>query len=275
MLNPIYTRKSPFSESPFASIEDISGFIDHVVAIVEDAIGREPVVSISFTYPDHVFPVMSQQEFREARKELPFETLTSFEVTVSDREDSDFMVGVLVHSGTGGRVGVQGRSVTRVDGVDVQVRKELERLRGARKDEARRRLGQRVETVGRLAEGTLPGVPVASISAEVARLLTLQGRPSRHTDFPALRSSASAGRWRRFANNPWTITIVGGSIAAAIAVGLVALAIFLATTASSGDSNSDESTHPQTHGATGERWSLDRVPVGVVRYSVWSRAGGS
>lgn len=246
MLNPIYTRKSPFSESPFASIEDIGGFVQHVVAVVEDAIGREPTVSISFTYPDRAFPVMSRQEFSEAENELPFETLTSFEVTVTDDDDPDFRVGVLVHPETGGRVGIQGRSVTRVDGVDVQVRKELDRLREVRDDEASRRAGERVQAVARLAEGTLPGVPVASLSAEVARILTLRGRQSRRGGSPSPQFPAGVGWWRRFANNQWTITVIGGALAAAIAVGLVALAIFFATAAFSDISSNRGSTRAQT-----------------------------
>ncbi len=105
MLNPIYTRKTPFSESPFTSIEDIKGFIDHLTVIVDDAIGHEPKVLISLTYPDHAFPGMSLQEFREAIGELSFENLTTFEVTVFDGEDPDFNVGVLV-TAEAGRIGV-------------------------------------------------------------------------------------------------------------------------------------------------------------------------
>lgn len=248
MLNPIYTRKSPVFKSPFASIEEVGAFADHLAAVLKDASGRDPDVSVSLTYPDRSFPTMSRDEFHEAEKELAFHDLMSIEVTAKDCDDSDFSVGVLVTADLGGRVGVRGRSVTRVDGVDIQVRKELDRLRETRDHEARKRLGRRVEAAGRLAEGTLPGVPVASIAAEVGRLLTLRGRSSR-TGSSAPRPPVSAGWWRRFANNPWTITIVGGAIAAAIAVGLVALAISLATSASSRDPTGSGSASPQAHRA--------------------------
>ena len=249
MLNPIHTRKTPFFGSPFASIEDIERFIDRLTVIVDDAIGHEPQISISLTYPDYAFPVMSQQEFREAMGELPFEALTTFEVTVFDGEDPDFTVGVLVTSGTG-RVSVRGRSVTRVDGVDVQVRKELNRLWEAREDENRQRQAKKVEAVGRVATNALSGVPLAPVAAEVARFLTLRGWRSRRGSAASL--PAGTGLWRRFANNPWTITIIGGAIAAAIAVGLVALVILLTTSAFSGGSGDGQSASEQTRGTVAD-----------------------
>lgn len=249
MLNPIHTRKSPLYKSPFASMEDVDEYVDHVSEIVKDAIGHEPEVSVSLTYPDRAFPMMSRQEFQEAKGELPLQDVTTLDVTISDKQDSDFGVGLLL-TAESGRVGVQGRSVTRVDGVDVQVRKELDRLREAREDEARRRQGERVEAASHLAAGVLPALPVAPIAAEAMRLLTLRAPRSRRDSAAPL--PAGANRWRRVANNPWTITIVGGAVAAAIAVGLVALVILLATSVWPGNSPGDQQSSAAQTRSTGD-----------------------
>lgn len=251
MLNPIHTRNVPLADCPFGSMDEVDEYVEHVVAVVKDAMGRQPEVSISLSYPDRSFPLMSRNEFRDAREELPFDGLTALDVNVHDDHEPDFGVDLLVTAGDGNRLSVRGRSVTRVDGVDVQVRKKLDealdRKWEARDEGVRQRRKRRADTVGRMV-ASVGAVPVGPIAAEVARLLMMRRKPAMASQPAAVPSSGS--RWRRLANNQWSIAIVGGAIAAAIAAGIVALVIFVAGLTFATGTDSAQSRVEPTHGAS-------------------------
>lgn len=216
MLNPIHTRDTPLAEWPFESMDDVDEFVARVVEVVKDAIGTEPAVIVSVTYPDRAFPAMSCDEFRGARMDLPFEALSSLMVLAHDRDDPDFAVSLdLTDEKRTAKLAVRGRSVTRVDGVDVQVRRALDKaiakIEATREAEAQRRREERADYVERITPPAPYGVPVG---AAVGALLRGAKR-KRPTHSPS--AAAKPSRWRRVLNHPWTITVVGGMVAAVCA----------------------------------------------------------
>lgn len=84
MLNPIHTRDTPLPEWPFESMDDVDEFVTRVAEAVEDAIDAEPGITVSATYPDRAFPMMTRDEFRAAHADLPFEDLASLSVQAHD-----------------------------------------------------------------------------------------------------------------------------------------------------------------------------------------------
>jgi hypothetical protein len=228
VLNPIHTRDTPLAEWPFESTDDVDEFIIRVVEVVRDAMGAEPEVSVSATYPDRAFPMMKHDEFRSARAELPFEGLSTLVIKVQDPKDPDFAVNLLLSDPPrSASLAVRGTSVTRVDGVDVQVRKALDnafaKVEASREAEAQR---HREERAGYVEQLTPPGPYGLPIGAAVGTLVRAGKRkPKRPASGAAPPRKAS--RWRRFISHPWAVEIVGGTIASAAAVGVVATIILV------------------------------------------------
>jgi hypothetical protein len=217
MLSPIHTRTTQLDRWPFQSTAEVDEFVMQVVAIVSDAMGAEPEVSISITYPDKAFPRLSHAGFREAQTELPFDQITTLETLVHDKEDPNFSVSLLLtakrHSG---RLSVRGMSVTRVDGVDIQVKKELDRgfarIQLLQDEEARHRREKQANYVEKVVPAAPFGLPVGAVIGEMIRAVK-RARPA-----PNLATGTAApskpGRLRRFVNHPWTINVVGGLVVA-------------------------------------------------------------
>jgi hypothetical protein len=219
MLKPIHTRDTPLMEWPFESMDDVDEFMARVVEVVKDAIDAEPEVIVSATYPDRVFPTMTRDEFRDVRTDLSFEDLSSLVVQAHDREDPDFAVSlVLTDEKRDARLTVRGRSVTRVDGVDVQVRRALDKaiakVEATREAEAQRRREERADYVERVAPSAPYGVPIGAAVGALVRGV----KRKRSTAGPTV--ATRFGRWRRALNNPWTVAFVGG-IATSIGAGVV------------------------------------------------------
>lgn len=224
MLNPIHTRDTPLAEWPFESMDDVDEFVARVVEVVRDAIDAEPEVVVSATYPDRAFPTLTREELRDARADLPFEDLSSLVVQAHDREDPDFAVSlVLTDERRGAKLAVCGTSVTRVDGVDVQVRRALDKaiakIEATREAEAQRRREERADYVERVTPPAPYGVPIGAAVGALVR------GAKRKRPAPGPSAVAKPSRWRRALNHPWTVTVVGGIIAA-VGAG-VALALIL------------------------------------------------
>jgi hypothetical protein len=216
VLNPIHTRDTQLAEWPFESMDDVDEFVVRVTEIVKDAIDAEPEVTVSVTYPDRAFSAMTYDDFRNACTDLPFEGLSSLVIRAYDRKDLDFAVDlILADDKRTAQLAIRGRSVTRVDGVDLQVGgmldKAIEKIETSRQADARRRRKERADYVERIMPPAPFGVP---IGAAVGTLL--RSAPRRHQ---AQGSSAAAkpGRWHRVLNHPWTVTVVGGIVAAVCA----------------------------------------------------------
>lgn len=225
MLNPIYTRNTPLSEWPFESMDDFDEFVSRVAEAIEDATDAEPEIIISATYPDRAFPMMTRDEFRDSHDDLPFEDLASLAVQAHDREDRDFSVTLaLTDDRRAGRLAVRGASVTRVDGVDVQVRRALDdaaaKARATREAEAQRHRNELAVQVERVTPSVPLGVPLGAAAGALVRAAKRKQR-SRLNPRPRTHSR----RWRRALNHPWTVTIGGGVVASI--VGGIVLALML------------------------------------------------
>ena len=227
MLNPIHTRDTSLPEWPFESMDDVDEFVTHVAEAVEDAIDAEPEITVSATYPDRAFPMMTRDEFRAAHADLPFEDLASLTVQAHDRENRDFSVTLaLTDDQRTGRLAVRGTSVTRVDGVDVQVKRALShaaaKVRATREAEAQRRRDELAVQVERVTPSVPLGVPLGVVAGALVRAAK---RKPRSTLTP--RVPAHTRRWRRALNHQWTVAIVGGIVASI--VGGIVLAVALSS----------------------------------------------
>jgi hypothetical protein len=118
-------------------------------------------------------------------------------------------------------------SVTRVDGVNVQVQKALDKalakIEASHEKEAQRRNEERAEYVERF---TPPGPFGLPIGTAVGALVRARKRKRRLRDSSAL-AQTKPSMWRRFFDHPWAVEIVGGTIASALAVGVVATIVMV------------------------------------------------
>ena len=228
MLNPIHTRDTSLAQWPFESMDDVDEFVVSAAEIVRDAVDAEPDVSVSATYPDRFFPMMGYEEFCSAKAALPFEDVSMLTIRIKGQEDPEFSVNVvLTDRPLTASVAVRGVSVTRVDGVNVQVRKVLDKalskVEASHEMEAQRRNEKRAEYVERLTPSGPFGLPIGTAAGALIRA---RRRKRKLRDSDAL-ARAKPSMWRRFVDHPWAVEIVGGTIASAVAVGVVAAIVMV------------------------------------------------
>jgi hypothetical protein len=229
VVDQIHNRTQNWEGWPFHSLVDATEFVGELLAMVEEAAGVAPYLSSTITFEDRQYEAKSLGELREVAPTLDLHAMHDLKAMVFWGADAPRPVdatfrleGGTYHRGTW--LHVSGEKGTAVDGVNVGAGSAVERW-------AEKTGGWKEAEAGAMADRESPAeeIPRESpveerreIPAEEIRETPVEERRGTPTSEPP---GTKQPAWQRFLAHPYSIQIIGGSVAGLV-VFLIAAIVF-------------------------------------------------
>lgn len=232
MVGMIHRREEEWAEPPFASLRALADFVADFSEIVQEAMPDPPrKISAQVSYDHGDTGWLSPQELTEAASDLAplreikrFHAISGFVNEDGSKEGADksaFRASIYISPWSSTTLGVEGRKLTAVEGVfgaakAAVERHDKERLLAEKEAEKKERERERqAETAAAIIKADTDRSREREASPNPP--LPAEGQPSRHGS-KGSEGARSRSRVRRFAYDPWTITVGGGIIVAAVVI---------------------------------------------------------